>query len=130
MPNRENLDRLSKEERAANGRKGGLSTAEKKRKQRDMREILQAFLSIPLTDGAQKLPEQFKSLAEIAEANDAGKVSLAAAIVLAQITSALTGDTKAAEFIRDTAGQKPVDKLQAQVEQTPVVIGGDDEIPD
>lgn len=130
MPNRENLDRLSKEERAANGRKGGLSTAEKKRKQRDMREILQAFLSIPLTDGAQKLPEQFKSLSEIAEANDAGKVSLAAAIVLAQITSALTGDTKAAEFVRDTAGQKPVDKLQAQVEQTPVVIGGDDEIPD
>ena len=130
MPNRENLDRLSKEERAANGRKGGLSTAEKKRKQRDMREILQAFLSIPLTDGVQKLPEQFKSLAEIAEANDAGKVSLAAAIVLAQITSALTGDTKAAEFVRDTAGQKPVDKLQAQVEQTPVVIGGDDEIPD
>ena len=57
MPNRENLDRLSKEERAANGRKGGLSTAEKKRKQRDMREILQAFLSIPLTDGAHKLPE-------------------------------------------------------------------------
>ena len=130
MPNRENLDRLSKEERAANGRKGGLSTAEKKRKQRDMREILQAFLSIPLTDGVQKLPEQFKSLAEIAEANEAGKVSLAAAIVLAQITSALTGDTKAAEFVRDTAGQKPVDKLQAQVEQTPVVIGGDDEIPD
>ena len=95
-----------------------------------MREILQAFLSIPLTDGAQKLPEQFKSLAELAAANDSGNVSLAAAIVLAQITSALTGDTKAAEFVRDTAGQKPVDKLQAQVEQTPVVIGGDDEIPD
>lgn len=118
------------EERRENGRKGGKKKGENARKQRDMREILQAFLSIPLTDGAQKLPEQFKSLAELAAANDSGNVSLAAAIVLAQITSALTGDTKAAEFVRDTAGQKPVDKLQAQVEQTPVVIGGDDEIPD
>lgn len=123
-------DTFTREQRKESGRKGGLATAEKRRKQRDMREILQSFLSMPLTDGAYKLPEQFKSLAELAEANDSGNVSLAAAIVLAQITSALTGDTKAAEFVRDTAGQKPVDKLQAQVEQTPVVIGGDDEIPD
>lgn len=123
-------DTFTREQRQESGRKGGLAAAEKRRKQRDMREILQSFLSMPLTDGAQKLPEQFKSLAELAAANDAGNVSLAAAIVLAQITSALTGDTKAAEFVRDTAGQKPVDKLQAQVEQTPVVIGGDDEIPD
>lgn len=123
-------DTFTREQRQESGRKGGLAAAEKRRKQRDMREILQSFLSMPLTDGAYKLPEQFKSLAELAAANDSGNVSLAAAIVLAQITSALTGDTKAAEFVRDTAGQKPVDKLQAQVEQTPVVIGGDDEIPD
>jgi hypothetical protein len=34
------------------------------------------------------------------------------AIIVAQSIKAISGDTKAAEFIRDTSGQKPKDKVE------------------
>lgn len=42
--------------------------------------------------------------------------SLLEAANLAQIRRAMKGDTKAAEYIRDTLGEKPVDKIAAEVE--------------
>jgi hypothetical protein len=42
--------------------------------------------------------------------------SLLEAANLAQIRRAMRGDTKAAEYIRDTLGEKPVDKIAAEVE--------------
>jgi len=42
--------------------------------------------------------------------------SLLEAANLAQIRRAMKGDTKAAEYIRDTLGEKPVDKVAAEIE--------------
>ena len=42
--------------------------------------------------------------------------SLLEAANLAQIRRAMRGDTKAAEYIRDTLGEKPVDKIAAEIE--------------
>ena len=42
-------------------------------------------------------------------------------IVLAQVLMAQAGDTRAAEFLRDTAGEKPVEKVQI-AEVDPEVI--------
>ena len=42
--------------------------------------------------------------------------SLLEAANLAQIRRAMRGDTKAAEYIRDTLGEKPVDKVAAEIE--------------
>ena len=39
-------------------------------------------------------------------------IDYAAGIILAQAIKAMGGDTRAAEFIRDTSGQKPTDSLQ------------------
>ena len=40
----------------------------------------------------------------------------------ALLLKALNGDTKAFEVIRDTVGEKPVDKVEAQVEQTTINV--------
>ncbi|MBQ3327138.1 MAG: hypothetical protein IJG86_05090 [Clostridia bacterium] len=42
--------------------------------------------------------------------NDAD-INYAAGIIMVQTQKAMSGDTKAAEFVRDTSGQKPVDGL-------------------
>ena len=41
--------------------------------------------------------------------------------MLAQVLMAQAGDTRAAEFLRDTAGEKPVEKVQI-AEVDPAVI--------
>jgi hypothetical protein len=48
-------------------------------------------------------------------------------ISLALLEKATTGDTKAFEVIRDTVGEKPVDKLEADVGVTNINIKLDDD---
>ena len=45
------------EELAANGRKGGLKAAEKRRKKKEMRELLSDFLSTPIALESDEIPE-------------------------------------------------------------------------
>jgi hypothetical protein len=73
--------------------KGGKASAEARRKKRDLRQALEILLE---TDIKGKNGE-VKSGAE--------------AIAIAQFQKALKGDTRAFEVIRDTAGQKPVEKV-------------------
>ena len=60
--------------------------------------------------------EEFKKLIEIA-LNEEYKEGMtnAEALVLSMLTKALEGDTKAFEILRDTAGQKPIDKIEVGV---------------
>jgi hypothetical protein len=73
--------------------KGGKASAEARRKKRDLRQALEILLE---TDVKNKKGE-VKSGAE--------------AIAIAQFQKALKGDTRAFEVIRDTAGQKPIEKV-------------------
>lgn len=75
-----------------------------------MREVLDELLSMPLRKGALK---EIESLADLAGPNGKinllnGKVNVTVeqAMLLAQILQAINGNTKAATFLRDTAGQK------------------------
>lgn len=74
--------------------KGGKASAEARRKKRDLRQAIEILLE---TDIKGKNGE-VKSGAE--------------AIAIAQFQKALKGDTKAFEVIRDTSGQKPIDKVE------------------
>lgn len=74
--------------------KGGLASAEARRKKRDLRLACQMMLEMDIKSKDGKV----KSGAE--------------AIVAAQMQKALKGDAKAFEVLRDTAGQKPVDKVE------------------
>lgn len=102
MP-RGNIDNLrapTSEEARERGRKGGLKSGEIRRARKTLKEELLALLS---------------------EGDIQEKISLAI------LEKAKAGDTKAYEIIRDTVGEKPVEKLEAKVEETTITISLDEE---
>lgn len=96
MANEQNLVRGEEAHKftAEDHSKGGLASAEARRKKRDLRLACQMMLEMDIKSKDGKV----KSGAE--------------AIVAAQMQKALKGDAKAFEVLRDTAGQKPVDKVE------------------
>lgn len=79
------------------GKKGGIASGEAKRRKRDIRLALEALLEKDITD------------------KQGNVMSTAEAIAIKQIEKALKGDTKAFEVVRDTAGQKPTEKIEHAV---------------
>ena len=85
MAGKENLRPVSsKEEARERGRKGGLASGEARRKRKTLKEELLLMHSEGETQQS---------------------------VTLALIEKAMSGDTKAFEVIRDTIGEKPVDKV-------------------
>lgn len=88
----------SREKAKINGAKGGKASGEAKRRKKDLRLALEALLE-----------------SDVKKKNLSGKeqdMSVAEAISLEQVRKALKGDSKAYEIIRDSSGQKPVEKIQ------------------
>lgn len=77
--------------------KGGINSGEARRRKRDIRLALEALLEKDITD------------------KHGNTMSTAEAIAIKQIEKALKGDTKAFEVVRDSAGQKPSDKIDVTV---------------
>lgn len=101
MANEQNLKPLTTKKAREIGSKGGKASVEARRKKRDLRNAIEILLE---TDIKGKNGE-IKSGAE--------------AIAIAQFQKALKGDTRAFEVLRDTAGQKPIEKVMvADVEQS------------
>ena len=85
MANEQNLKPVSsKKEARERGRKGGLASGEARRKRKTLKEELLLILSEGETQQS---------------------------VTLALIEKAMSGDTKAFEVIRDTIGEKPIDKV-------------------
>lgn len=88
--------KLTLEEQSNGGKASGAARAAK----RDLRKALEALLEKEFTG------------------RDGSKISGAEAIALKQMEKALKGDTRAFEVVRDTAGQKPVEKVVlSEIEQ-------------
>lgn len=100
-PGSENLVVPTSEQARRNGRLGGLKRAENERKRRSMKEVLQALLDLPMRE--KDTPEELKSFADFAQGKN---VTIEQAILMAQIIKGIKGDTRAATFLRDTAGEK------------------------
>lgn len=77
--------------------KGGKRSAEVRREKKELKKIIEALFEKDYTmlDGKKTIT-----------------LSGAEAIAFKQMEKALKGDTKAFEVLRDTAGQKPVDKVE------------------
>lgn len=113
MTNEANLNPVqSKEEARKRGRAGGIASGKARREKRLMRETLDILLSMPLKNGKYADVESIKNFAAMKGKN----ISVQEAILIAQVQKAMKGDTRAAEYVRDTIGQKPVDN---------VVMGGE-----
>ena len=93
---RGNPDKLqpvrSKHEASERGKIGGKKSGEARRKKKALREHLEALLA-----GKQ------------------GDMTTAEALTLALVEKGLSGDVRAFEVIRDTIGEKPVEKSQQEV---------------
>ena len=90
MANEKNLiphNKRSKSEARENGRKGGIASGESRRKRKSLREQLEILLE-----------------------NGNTQESIAVALV----EKAMSGDVRAFEVLRDTIGEKPVDKVETK----------------
>lgn len=98
MANKQNLkpftSEQSREEAAKNGHKGGVASGEARRKKRDIRRAMEMLLEKEYNGKGGEV------------------LSGAEAIAVKQFQKALKGDTKAFETVRDTAGQRPVEKVE------------------
>jgi hypothetical protein len=119
----DNLTTPSTEEARERGRKGGVASGKARREKKLMRETLDILLSMPLKDGNIEDVDDIRSFASIKGKN----ISVQEAIVIAQIQKAMKGDTRAAEYVRDTIGQKPVDNVNMNM-NLPVMFEGEDEL--
>ena len=82
-----------------------------------MQQQAQMLLDMALHRGKKVNIDSVKSIDELANKN----IDASTAILLKQLTKAFRGDTAAAIFLRDTAGQKPVEKV-VTAEVDPSVI--------
>ena len=126
MAGRKNLikaEDLTSEELRARARAGGIASGKARREKKAMRETLDILLSMPMKDGASADVESIRSFASIKGKN----ISVQEAILIAQVQKAMKGDTKAAEYVRDTIGQKPGENVEMTM-NLPVFFEGEDEL--
>lgn len=81
---------------------GGIASGKVRRERKAMKDTLATLLSMPLKDEAVSNLDEIKSIASMNGKN----ITVQEAIMLAQIKKAVKGDTRAAEYIRDTSGNK------------------------
>lgn len=122
MPNPENIVANSErtpKERQKIAAAGGRASGEARRRKRAMREVLDDLLQMPLKRGELKNVECLGDLmgpnGKLNVLNNP-KVNLTVEqlVLLTQVTLALRGNTKAATFLRDTAGQKILKDAEEQ----------------
>ncbi len=103
--------KLSQEE----AKRGGIASGEARRKKRDIKLAMQALLD-----------KEYAS-------RDGTTMSGAQAIAIKQFEKAMKGDAKAFELVRDTAGQKPIERVmiaevdQAVIDEVEAMVNGYDE---
>lgn len=103
MANKENLIPQAHKITVEEASKGGKKSAEVRRQKRDLRRALEILLERDFKD------------------KSGNKVSGAEAITAKLFERAMKGDVRAFETLRDTVGQKPVDKVMiAEVDQSVV----------
>lgn len=108
VPNSKDTQFRTGDEQVETAKKGGIASGKARREKRAMKDTLAELLAMPLENNALDNLEEIQSLAETNGRN----ISVQEAIMLAQIRKAIEGDTKAAEYVRDTSGNKLKDALE------------------
>ena len=106
----ENLKTPTAEEAREKGAKGGRASAEARRRKKTMREVYESLRTLEV------VPCHTEALQEMLQ-EKLPTVTVDEAIMLAMIAKAERGDVQAAQFIRDTAGEKPTDVIGMDSDQ-------------
>ena len=96
------------------GKLAGKASVEARRRKKLMKENLEILCQLSLKSGRTTDVESIKNFAELKGKN----ITIEQAMLIAQIKKALSGDTNALTFIRDTMGQKPVDEKKVETNST------------
>lgn len=110
------------EERKKNTSKGGIKSGEVRRAKKRTKEILEIFLKMPLKKRKEADIEEIQAFEQLKGKN----ITVNEAIQLKQVQKALTGDLSSAQYIRDTIGDKPSDKVETTIK--PIIISGEEDI--
>ena len=88
--------------------KGVIARKANKEKRLSMKEDFNVLLKLSLRRGEMAFAEDIENLADAEGMN----ISVQTAIDIAMVQRAMMGDVQAAQYIRDTVGEKPTDKVQ------------------
>ena len=113
----------TKAEQREIARKGGIASGKARREKRALKDTLEELLAMPMKDGKSADLEQIKSIAGVKGKN----ITMQEAIMLAMLDKAVKGDLKAAEYVRDTIGQKPDSRMNIDM-NLPVLFEGEDDL--
>lgn len=97
------------DEAKALGKKGGIKSGEVRRERKKLQETVSTILS--MAPGLEADRQALKQLG--IDESDQNNQTL---LVLSMMRAAAEGDVKAATWLRDTAGEKPIEKLEANVQ--------------
>ena len=100
------------EERREIAIKGGKRSGEVRRNRKRAEEILNVFLAMPLKKRQNADIEEIQSFEQLKGKN----ITVNEAIQLRQVQKALNGDLASAQYIRDTVGDKPIEKVEMKAE--------------
>ena len=100
------------EEYKDNCRKAGIRSGEVKRARKRAEEILKIYLAMPLKKRLNADIEEIQSFEQLKGKN----ITVNEAIQLKQVQKALNGDLASAQYIRDTVGDKPTEKVEMKAE--------------
>lgn len=112
--NPQNLVIPTSEKARENGRKGGLASGAAQRQKKAMREAAQMVLSL-------KSPDHIKEQLRKMGIKDKDCINQTA-ILISLCQKALKGDIRAAEFLRDTAGENPNAAITQEEQETIRII--------
>lgn len=119
MANTENLVKGNPEtqfrtgrEQVETARKGGKASGEARRLKKTYAEIANEIMSLPVTDENTK--------AFIESMGYDGEITMKVLEVVSMHQEVLKGNVKAFELLRDTTGEKPIDKLA--IEEAPQIV--------
>lgn len=90
-------------------RKGGIASGKARKQRKLMQEVANNILNMPLKDGTI---DEIRNLAEVRGLN----ITVQEAILISMVKKALKGDSKAAAYVRDTAGQMPTSNIEVKTE--------------
>ena len=93
------------------GKKGGIKSGKVRKEKKAMKETAEMILGLTLKDGTVTDLEDIQSMA----AANGKNITVQDAIILKQAQKALKGDIRAAEFIRDTSGNRPTNEQRMDV---------------
>lgn len=123
--NLKSFDNMDKEEHLKIASKGGVNSGIARRRKKEVKKILEAFLELPLKKGKLYNVDDVKSFMALKGKN----ITVNEAIQVTVIQKALKGDLSAINMINELMGEKPANKLEVK-DTTPVIITGENELKD